>query len=108
MPKGFKAGGRKKGTPNKASVKLVEQIAATGLTPLEYMLDTLRDKTKDDPIRMDAAKSAAPYIHPKLAAMELSGPGKGAIEVKDITAIDFARRAAFLFAQAEKELNKEE
>jgi hypothetical protein len=34
------------------------------------------------------AKDAAPYIHPKLAAIEHTGKDGGAIETKDVTARD--------------------
>lgn len=76
MAKGIKTGGRVKGVKNKrtsAAAKKAEKIAASGLTPLEYMLQVLRDKNQDDPIRMDAAKAAAPYIHPKLAQVVHKG-----------------------------------
>lgn len=81
MAKGEKTGGRAKGTPNKATAKKVQEIAASGLTPLDYMLSVLRDDRQEDAIRMDAAKAAAPYIHPKLANIEHTGPDGGAIKV---------------------------
>ena len=34
------------------------------------MLNIMRDPTQEFDTRMDAAKSAAPYIHPKLASVE--------------------------------------
>lgn len=75
MPRGGKRdnAGRKPGTPNKANAERQAEIAASGLTPLEYMLLILRDETKPVEARMDAAKAAAPFVHPKLAAVELSG-----------------------------------
>ncbi len=65
--------GRKPGSPNKATAERQAEIEASGITPLEYMLATLRDENKSTEERMEAAKSAAPYVHPKLAAVELSG-----------------------------------
>lgn len=65
--------GRPKGTPNKATAARQAEIAASGLTPLDYMLAILRDETKDEAARFEAAKAAAPYVHPKLAAVEHSG-----------------------------------
>lgn len=65
--------GRKPGTPNKASIERQAEIAASGLTPLDYMLKILRDDANSIEARMDAAKAAAPFVHPKLAAVELSG-----------------------------------
>ena len=62
--------GRKKGIPNRASAAREAAIAASGLTPLEYMLTTMRDETKPVALRLDMAKAAAPYVHPRLASME--------------------------------------
>ena len=42
--------GRKPGSPNKVTLKREAEIAASGLTPLEFMLQQLRDKTKDDSV----------------------------------------------------------
>ena len=61
--------GRKKGIPNRASAAREAAIAASGLTPLEYMLSTMRDETKPLGLRL-MAKAAAPYVHPRLASME--------------------------------------
>lgn len=65
--------GRKPGSPNKASAERQAEIASSGITPLDYMLTILRDETKSVEDRMEAAKAAAPFVHPKLAAVELSG-----------------------------------
>lgn len=65
--------GRKAGTPNKASVERQKAIADSGLTPLDYMLGILRDKGAEPEDRMWAAEKAAPYVHPRLAALEHSG-----------------------------------
>jgi hypothetical protein len=45
-------------------------IAASGLTPLDYLLSVLRDETASRAERMEAASKAAPYVHPRLAAVE--------------------------------------
>jgi hypothetical protein len=68
-----KTGGRKKGTPNKKTILLQEIIAASGVTPLDYMLRVLRDENATAMERMDAAKAAAPYVHARLAAIEHAG-----------------------------------
>lgn len=71
---GQRAGaGRKAGTPNKASAERQAEVAASGLTPLDYMLTLLRDETASKDDRMWAAEKAAPFVHPKLAAVEHSG-----------------------------------
>jgi hypothetical protein len=68
-----KTGGRKKGTPNKKTKLLQEIIAASGVTPLDYMLGVLRDENATATERMDAAKAAAPSVHARLAAIDHAG-----------------------------------
>lgn len=99
MAKGVKTGGRQKGTPNKATAAKAEEIAASGVTPLEYMLKIMRDEASDPLMRFEAAKSAAPYVHPKLAAIEHTGKDGGPIETADMTEVEIARRIAFALAK---------
>lgn len=73
MAIGKKTGGRVKGVPNKATAAKVAEIAASGLTPVDFMLTIMRDEAKPIEDRLDAAKAVAPYVHPKLAAIEHSG-----------------------------------
>ena len=65
--------GRKKGEVSKARLAVQERakLAATEAeTPLEYMLRIMR--TSDDDKRRDAmAIAAAPFIHAKLASVEM-------------------------------------
>lgn len=70
MALGRKTGGRSAGTPNKATAAKAAAIEASGLTPLDYMLSVLRDEGRDTAERMDAAKAAAPYVHPKLSNVD--------------------------------------
>lgn len=72
--------GRKKGSPNKKTAELQEAVAKSGITPLEYMLLVLR--TSEDPKeRMVAATAAAPYVHAKLSAVEVSGDPLNPLQV---------------------------
>ena len=64
---GKKTGGRKKGVKNKKDKSHVEKAKQSGLMPVDYMLLVMRDCDQDTAVRMDAAKSAAPYLTPKLA-----------------------------------------
>ncbi len=82
--------GRKKGAPNKKTAQLQREVAESGITPLDFMLDVMRKEPGDDleskdylaacVLRFEAAKAAAPYIHPKLASIEHSGPAGGPID----------------------------
>lgn len=65
--------GRKPGVANKASIARQAEVAASGITPLEYMLAIMRDEEADKAQRAEMAKAAAPYVHPRLAAVEHSG-----------------------------------
>ena len=67
---GERRGGRKKGTPNKRTALLHAAIERAGVTPLEYLLNILRDDKGDPALRFEAAKAAAPYVHPRLAQIE--------------------------------------
>ena len=54
-----------------------EEIAAAavadGLTPLDVMLSIMRSEDAPMEMRFKAACEAAPYIHPRLAAVQHSG-----------------------------------
>ena len=79
MPKGGKrpGAGRKPGSLTKRTREIAEGAAATGEAPLEFMLRVMRDPRANAAIRADMAKSAAPYIHPRLSATRIeSGDGK--------------------------------
>lgn len=65
--------GRKRGARNKASAAREAAVAASGLTPLEFLLSLMRDETQPPAVRLDAAKSAAPFVHPRYAAIEHRG-----------------------------------
>jgi formylmethanofuran dehydrogenase subunit B len=68
--KGVKTGGRRKGVPNKATAAKAAAIAASGLTPLDFMLGVMRDECQELGVRLDAAKAAAQYVHPKLQPVD--------------------------------------
>ena len=77
--------GRPYGSRNKATEKQkaeIDKIAASGLTPLDFMLNVMRDDQNDLATRLDAAVKAAPYVHPKLAALDHthSGPDGGPVK----------------------------
>lgn len=74
MPKGGprEGAGRKPGVPNKRTAEKTAAIEASGLTPLDYMMSLLRDEGNAPEVRFEAAKAAAPYVHAKLANVELN------------------------------------
>lgn len=105
MPLGKKFGGRTKGTPNKGTQKRAEltaKLADEGITPLEYLLSVMRapvpielqnivntEDASEDVLRalsswhaqrVDAAKAAAPYVHPRLNAVHMTEGDKKSFE----------------------------
>lgn len=95
MARGVKTGGRQKGAANKKTREIADKAAQEGVTPLEYMLTIMRepfppelkDAVENGQInaeavaaiagwhakRFEAAKAAAPYIHPKLQTTTVQG-----------------------------------
>ena len=66
-----KTGGRKEGTPNKATAAREAEIKASGATPLDFILGVMRDDSKTVEMRLEAAAKAAPYVHPRLSSVAL-------------------------------------
>lgn len=79
--------GRKKGVPNKITAAMREKALGSGTSPLEVLLGIMRkaepkQRPKESVLvfvsrwkywadqRLDAAKAAAPYIHPRLQSVE--------------------------------------
>lgn len=90
--------GRKRGGKNQKTSELARQAAAKGITPLEFMLEVMREPLptkgdEEDPVlfvaryvgwrdrAFEAAKASAPYVHPKLATTELIGDPKRPVYV---------------------------
>jgi hypothetical protein len=89
-PKGSpKTGGRKKGTPNRATQASAKAIAdamvalgltpdrVSGLTPLQMMLviAEMRFTAGDHAGALAAAQAAAPYVHAKLSSSDVHVTG---------------------------------
>src|SRR5260370_41809438 len=85
--------GRKKGVVSKATAEARKAALASGISPLDYMLSVMRDQTVDVRRRDAMAMAAAPYLHPKLAAVAHSGAefgiegvGPGVMKVEFVSA----------------------
>ena len=75
--------GRKPGSATTKTREIAEAALAAGITPLEVMLEAM-NKFREEGKHLEAcsvAKDAAPYVHPRLAAMEHTGPDGGPIAV---------------------------
>jgi hypothetical protein len=85
MPRGGKrdGAGRKAGSASTKTRDIADKAASEGITPLEFMLEIMRSDTVPEgaepaqvialkAMRFEAAKAAAPYIHPKLSSIEMN------------------------------------
>lgn len=76
-----KGSGRQVGTPDKRRIGRQSLRATEGVLPLDFMLETMRDTTRDHKDRMAAAIAAAPYLHPRLANIETNVSGALTVEI---------------------------
>jgi hypothetical protein len=79
--------GRKKGTPAKKTQEIAAKAYEKGITPLEVMLETMRDHweggRKGEACLI--AKDAAPYMHPRLQAIQGGDADKPIRTVGELT-----------------------
>jgi hypothetical protein len=74
MARGRKISGRQKGTRNRATAEARAAAALSGVLPLDYMLTIMRDPAADHSRRGAMAMAAAPYLHPKVNAIDAKSP----------------------------------
>jgi type VI protein secretion system component VasF len=94
---GARAGaGRKAGAATVKTREIADRMMEEGISPLEYMLNVMRRATVHEDVKIqiaretmafEAAKAAAPYVHPRLSAIEVAGKDGGAME--SVTRIEF-------------------
>ena len=87
---------RTKGSTNKRAQENLRIAKRKGKTPLEYLLDVMNQDLPEDEDKkpailaqkLDAAKAAAPYVHARLASVEM----KAEIirDIRDITDTELA------------------
>lgn len=85
-----KNAGRKPGAATTKTREIANKAIEAGISPLEYMLavmrapeietDDIRLKIDQKAMRFEAAKAAAPYVHPRLNSVELAGKDGQPIE----------------------------
>lgn len=78
-----KGAGRKPGSATKKTREIADKAASEGITPLEFMLSVMRDENADRSERLDMAKAAAPYVHPRLSTVDAKLEGGMLIEIVD-------------------------
>jgi len=68
----MKTGGRKRGTPNKKTVAVQEQMEQLGFDPIESMIEICNQAMSDKNYALagQMAKELAQYVYPKRKAVE--------------------------------------
>ena len=90
--------GRKKGGLTRESVKVI--CAKAKCDPIAVMCGFVADVNLKAEFRGRMAAELAQYLHPKLRAVEHTGPGGGPVEILNESARDeFARRITGLAAR---------
>jgi hypothetical protein len=78
--------GRKTGSVTQKTREIAEKAHASGVTPLEVMLEAMHAARDAGDLKTAAsfARDAAPYIHAKLSSVqtELTGPDGGPVEAR--------------------------
>jgi hypothetical protein len=89
----LKMAGRPKGSKTRYSATLQRQMLhSDSSTPLEYLVSVYTDENNSLRDRLDAAKAAAPYVHPRLSAVEVSNN----TPYRDVTEIPTAELLAII------------
>jgi len=103
MPRGGArpGSGRKKNSPNKRTKAIAEKAAEQGITPLEVMVQAMREVYDKDgaPAAVPFAKECAPYMHPKISNIELTGKNGGPVEYSNLSDSELDRRLNVLIGQ---------
>ena len=78
--------GRPRGSATQRTREIADEAAENGITPLEVMLEAMRSFHGGGDMEKAAsiAKDAAPYMHPRLAAVEHTGKGGGPIQTQEV------------------------
>ncbi len=103
--------GRPPGAANKRTRAIADQVAQTGKTPLEIMLEAMHEAYARDGAlgAFPLAAAVAPYVHPRLQAVAhrevpatqpvLDDPTPSRLTAEERLLYSSARRVAFMLAQ---------
>jgi hypothetical protein len=83
MAKGFKSGGRRRGSKNRKTRLREEALAASTIDPMSFFLGVMRSNEVDQKLRLEAGKAAATYLYKKPTE---SAPGETARLIEGVAA----------------------
>lgn len=104
MAKGYKTGGRQKGTPNKATASIrqaLEPIVEEEIERLSDLLDQLDPKD-----RALLITKLLPYVAPKLQSIEITEPEEPGKDISNMTGDQVAEYIHRLTGISDKDLEK--
>jgi hypothetical protein len=79
-----KTGGRKKGTPNKVTLAVAEELSAIACNPIQILARIAMDETQETGHRIRALIELCSYLYPKRAPMVDLPPTDATVEVKTV------------------------
>lgn len=84
MPRGRPKGSLNRKTREALHAIKESQLDANGLSmPVRYLLSIVANRNKPEALRIEAAKASAPFLQPKLAAVDLTNTAP-AIESEEV------------------------
>ena len=92
--------GRKPGSATKRTREIANGAAERGELPLAYMLRVMRNSKADKARRDEMAKSAAPFIHPRLQSTTLATDPDKPLQFEDVTDAKRLAAVALMAARA--------
>lgn len=82
-----KGAGRKAGAITKRTRQAAEQVIQRGLTPLQVMVEAMESAYNNGDLRGAAAlaEKAAPYVHPRLSAVNAQTQVTGQLQIQVVS-----------------------
>jgi len=82
MAKDNKTGGRKKGTPNKKTIDLLERMG--NFDPIENLIEIVKNKCTPLDLRVKINLDLLPYIYPKRKPLESTKDNESEVSTKEL------------------------
>lgn len=96
--------GRKGGGRNTRTREIADRLALEGVTPLEVMIEAMRAHYNAKRLNEAAAiaKDAAPYMHPRLATVNVGNKDGEAFKTQEVGARDLLSSRLAMLASREE------
>ncbi len=101
-----KTGGRKKGTPNRTSLTLRENLQAMGCDPGVGVAKIAEDTKNPAAVRLQAYAILMPHMYPKLKPIDLERAAVDPHSINKEQALELARELIAMFSPGEAPAQK--